>query len=170
MSSLDVEPLSTDRLTLEPLREGHAAEMVDVLAPAELYDFTGGSGPTLDELARRYQAQVAGPGDGDEAWRNWILREIGTDRAAGFVQATIIGQDAEVAWLVGRDYQRQGYGAEAAAAMCRWLTSGGVQRITAHIHPDHVASQRIASSVGLARTGEVDEDGEEVWASPTASA
>lgn len=159
------EELVTSRLRLEPLREEHAAEMVSVLSHAELYEFTGGFAPSLADLARRYRLQVSGPGGSDEVWRNWILRESEGSRAAGFVQATIVAGEADVAWLVGHDFQGQGYGAEAATALCEWLTSTGVQRLTAHIHPGHTASQRIAAAVGLNRTGAVDEDGEEIWAS-----
>ena len=160
--------LETTRLRLEPLRVEHAEEMVDVLSHADLYDFTGGTAPTLDELKRRYQAQVAGPADGSEEWRNWILREVDEARAAGFVQASVVGDTAEVAWLVGHEFQGRGFGTEAAVLMCDWLRSTGVQTLIAHIHPRHVASQRIAANLGMTRTGEVDEDGEEVWGTASA--
>ena len=160
----DSEVLVTGRLRLEPLRHDHADEMVSVLSYAGLYEFTGGSAPTLGELNRRYDAQVAGPADGSEQWRNWIMRETEGDSAAGFVQATVVDGTADVAWLVGHEFQGQGFGVEAAAAMCEWLRSAGLQSLTAHIHPHHVASQKVASGLGMSRTGEVDEDGEEVWA------
>jgi RimJ/RimL family protein N-acetyltransferase len=157
--------LATSRLTLEPLRETHAAEMVDVLSDPELYVFTGGSAPTLDELTLRYRSQVAGPVDGNEVWRNWILRENETGRTAGFVQASIVSDVADVAWLVGTNFQGRGFGVEAAAEMATWLRSSGVLLITAHIHSEHTASQRVAAAIGLVRTDDLDEDGEEVWTS-----
>ncbi|MFT7475401.1 MAG: RimJ/RimL family protein N-acetyltransferase [Verrucomicrobiales bacterium] len=162
MAAAEIE-LATTRLTLEPLRETHAAEMASVLSDPEVYEFTGGSAPTLDDLTRRYRSQIEGPIDGGEAWRNWILRDTETGRAAGFLQATIVGDEADIAWLVGRDFQGRGYAVEASAAMGAWLSSTEVGRITAHVHPEHEKSQRVAAAIGLTRTDRVDEHGEEVW-------
>ncbi|HYN32175.1 MAG TPA: GNAT family N-acetyltransferase, partial [Ilumatobacteraceae bacterium] len=64
----------TDRLQLEPLRPSHAAEMVTVLAASDLYHYTGGTPPTLDDLERRYAAQTAGSPTPGETWHNWIIR------------------------------------------------------------------------------------------------
>ena len=55
---LDAVPLETLRLTLEPLRVDHAEEMAPLLADAELYTFTDGGPPTLEELRARYVRQV----------------------------------------------------------------------------------------------------------------
>ena len=155
--------LTTARLILEPLRETHATEMLEVLADPELYEFMGGCAPTFDQLRSRYQRQIAGSIDGREVWANWILREIDTGRPAGFVQATILADTADVAWLVGREFQGRGFGAEASAAMIAWLHSTGVRQITAHIHPEHAASQHIAAAIGLSLTDRLDVDGEELW-------
>jgi len=52
-----------------------AGEMVHVLSGAALYAFTGGSPPGPDELRARYARQATGRSpDGQEEWRNWILR------------------------------------------------------------------------------------------------
>jgi RimJ/RimL family protein N-acetyltransferase len=139
--------------------------MVEVLANQDLYGFTGGEPPTLANLQSQYTAQVAGPSSGEEVWHNWIIRPKGTGKAVGFVQATVTGDASDVAWVVGVEWQGRGFASEAAAAMCEWLAGQGVEKFTAHIHPGHVASQRVAASIGLQATDEVDEDGEVVWAS-----
>ena len=141
--------------------------MALVLEDTALYAFTGGSPPSLSDLETLYVAQVAGPSSGDEVWHNWIMRSVETGLAMGFVQATVTGNAADIAWVVGVKWQRRGFASEAASAMCEWLGSNGVERFTAHIHPEHVASQRVAASLGLRRTLEVDGDGEVVWASPS---
>ena len=87
--------------------------------------------------------------------------EIG--RAVGFVQATVTGESSDVAWVIGVEWQGQGFAAEAASAMCEWLATQGVERFTAHIHPGHAASQRVAAFLGMHPTAEVDGDGEVVW-------
>ena len=95
------------------------------------------------------------------------LRERG--EAIGHVQATVTeggdgGHDrsADVAWLIGTAWQGLGYAAEAARWLVRWLESRDVRTITAHVHPAHEASGRVAAAAGLAPTGRI-ENGEVVW-------
>lgn len=135
--------------------------MVPVLADESLYRFTGGKAPSLTELQSRYRAQVAASPSKAQIWHNWIIRFEGT--AVGFVQATVTGDTADVAWVVGVEWQGRGIATEASGAMCRWLLDSGVARLLAHIHPDHTASTRVAASLGFRSTGEPDDDGELVW-------
>ncbi|HEX3815511.1 MAG TPA: hypothetical protein VHX59_21960 [Mycobacteriales bacterium] len=46
--------------------------------------------------------------------------------------------------------------------MTEWLRQIGVTAISAYIHPDHLASQRIAAGIGLAPTADL-LDGEVRW-------
>jgi RimJ/RimL family protein N-acetyltransferase len=155
----------SERLRLVPLAVEDAAEMAAVLADPALYRFTGGEPPTPADLERRYRAQVVGRSpDGTEAWRNWIVRLRGGGAAVGFVQATLSGEDraADVAWVIGTSWQGRGYATEAAASMVAHLVAGGVRTVTAHVHPEHAASEGVAARIGLRPVGEV-EDGERVW-------
>jgi RimJ/RimL family protein N-acetyltransferase len=158
------------RLILEPLRVGHAAEMAIVLAAPELYRFTGGRPPTIEELRGRYARQVAGRSPGGTAgWRNWVIRTRADGTAVGFVQATLTGSgatlSAALAWTVGAAHQRRGYAREATAAAVALLGEEGVGVFTAHIAPGHAASAAVARSLGLAPTGQV-EGGEVLWRTP----
>lgn len=164
-----IQEIGTNRLTLRPLDPADAIEMVVVLADPVLYEFTGGEAPDLKTLERRYRAQVKGPSARDEVWFNWIARRTEDKQALGFVQATMIDGAADVAWLVGVEFQGQGFAAEAARAMCDWLVGNGIRRLTAHIHPEHAASCRVAMVVGLTETGETDDEGEIIWASSVGS-
>ena len=157
-------PLGDGRLVLEPLRVDHAGELVDVLSDAGLFTFTGGSPPSLEELERRYARQVAGPGRPDEVWHNWVVRVGIEGPAVGYVQATLGPQDgvAELAWVIGTDWQGRGIAREAARLVLDHLLALGVRRVVAHVHPDHVASQRVAASLGLVPTP-VLVDGEVEW-------
>jgi len=155
--------LTTGRLILSPIGPDDALEMVGVLADPSLYAFTGGHPPNVHQLEARYRAQVAGSPSNDQVWHNWILRLSGEDVAVGFVQATVTAPQANVAWVIGTDWQGWGLASEAARAMCRWLLDSGLEELFAHIHPDHVASQHVAKAVGFTSTGEFDADGEVVW-------
>jgi len=149
------------RLRLEPLTVAHAAAMVPVLADPSLYAFTGGTPPTLDELTARYARQSVGRSpDGSEQWLNWVV--VVDEEPIGYVQATVVGSEAEIAWVVSPAHQGHGFATEAATAMVDHLTAAGVTRLVAHVHPDHDASARVAARLGLRRT-DVVEEGEVRW-------
>jgi RimJ/RimL family protein N-acetyltransferase len=152
--------IHTDRLTLLPLKVEYAAEMAKVLSDPGLYAFTGGEPPSVERLEARYERQLAGPDRPDEQWLNWVVRA--GEELTGFVQATITGRTAEIAWVVGTPWQGRGYAKEAAQGLVAWLWTRDVERIIAHIHPDHAASSAVAEAVGLYRTDHLD-DGEHLW-------
>jgi RimJ/RimL family protein N-acetyltransferase len=131
--------------------------MVAVLADPSLYTHIGGSPPSLDELRARYARQV-----GHDGWLNWMLRRRDDERLVGFVQATVTGEEASVAWLVAPEAQGSGLATEAATAAVEWLATVGVVTFTAYIHPDNAASEVVARRLGLAPT-EVVKDGETRW-------
>jgi RimJ/RimL family protein N-acetyltransferase len=150
----------TARLAALPLRVEYAAEMAKVLADPNLYTFIGGEPPTVEELESRYRRQLAGPGSTDEYWLNWVIQYDG--QLVGYVQSTVTGGTAEIAWVVGTDWQGRGFAKEAALGLVAWLDEQGVERIIAHVHPDHAASAAVTKAAGLTRTDQLD-DGEYLW-------
>lgn len=166
MSAVIAEPITTRRLTLLPLRVDHADEMAAVLAAPELYSFIGGYPPTPRELRARYARMIAGSGDPAVSWCNWVIELSGPQCLAGTVQATISVGDgppqAEIAWVVGAQWQGRGIASEAAQALVAWLRQQSVHAVFAHIHPRHQASAAVAAAAGLAPTDEW-QDGEVRW-------
>ncbi|ARF74331.1 GNAT family N-acetyltransferase [Streptomyces sp. NPDC012600] len=158
-------PFTTERLDALPLDPAYADEMAAVLADPALYVFTGGGPPDPVALRARYERQTAGSPDPGERWWNWVLRVRADGRLVGYVQATVRGSCAEIAWVVGVPWQGRGYAAEAAKGLAAHLWSaGGVRTLVAHIHPGHAASGAVAAAAGLAPTGERrEEDGEQRW-------
>jgi len=158
----------TERLELEPLAVAHAAELAPLLDDTRLHEFTGGAPLTAAVLAARYARLAArrSPGGG-QLWGNWVLRLRGTGTAVGTVQATLpvggpTAGPAEVAWVVASAAQGHGYATEAARSLVGRLHKAG-WTVVAHIHPGHLALQRVAGAAGLTPTGEV-HDGEVRWA------
>ena len=156
--------IETARLRLLPLRTDDAEEMAVALSDASLYEFIGGAAPTPAELRELYGRWTAGPPRKGDAWLNWALRLVADGALIGHVQATVVsdGDAADIAWILGTPWHGRGYAAEAALAMVEWLGSAGVRTITAHVHPRHAASARVAERGGLVATDEV-EGGEVVW-------
>jgi RimJ/RimL family protein N-acetyltransferase len=153
---------TTERLELLPLKVEYAGEMARVLSARELYGFIGGEPPTVEQLTERYRRQIAGSGRPGEYWLNWVISLDGV--LVGYVQATVIGDEAEIAWVVGADWQGQGIAKEAATGLAEWLREqDSAVRIAAHVYPEHPASQAVARAAGLVATGQLDDDGEELW-------
>ncbi|ALE07107.1 hypothetical protein AL755_19235 [Arthrobacter sp. ERGS1:01] len=164
-----IESVVSERLRLEPLAVGHAPEMVDVLAHASIYEFTGGDAPSLEQLQRRFANQVVGHSpDQLQGWFNWIVKSRDGNEALGFVQATLerTGTDlaANIAWVISPIHQGQGVASEAATAMRGGLQAKGVKSFIAYIHPDHQASMGVARKLALHPTA-VTECGELRWES-----
>jgi len=164
-----VETVTSVHLVLEPLSVEHALGMVQVLADASMYEYTGGEAPSLEQLQRRYAAQSVGHSeDGSQGWFNWIVKLRDNDAPIGFVQATI-EQDgpelvADIAWVISPTHQGQGMASEATKAMINWLRFKGVSSFVAYVHPEHHASMGVARKQGLHPTLVV-EDGEIRWES-----
>lgn len=164
-----VETVTSVHLRLGPLSVEHALGMVQVLADASMYEYTGGEAPSLEQLQRRYAAQSVGHSeDGAQGWFNWIVKPRDNDAPIGFVQATI-EQDgpelvADIAWVISPMYQGQGMASEATKAMINWLRFLGVSSFVAYVHPEHHASMGVARKQGLHPTPVV-EDGEIRWES-----
>lgn len=160
------EPIDTPRLTLRPLQPADADGMFTVLDDDRLHRFTGGRPLTLAALPQRYQALTEGRSpDGSAAWLNWIVHLHSEETATGYVQASVKGTAAEVAWVIGVPWQGQGFASEAAEALAAWLGARGISSISAAIHPEHVASIAVARHAGLSPTDDT-VDGEVVWQSP----
>jgi RimJ/RimL family protein N-acetyltransferase len=169
MSWPAIETVLSERLRLEPISIDHAPEMVEVLADASIYEFTGGEAPTLEQLQRRIALQEVGHSpDLRQGWFNWIVKAKDDDVPMGFVQASLERNQtqltANIAWVIKPTHQGQGVASEATTAMSDWLQARGVTSLVAYIHPDHHASIGVARKQGLHPTS-LTEDGEVRWES-----
>lgn len=143
--------------------------MAVLLGDPGLHRYVGGEPLSPDALRERYERQARGrSADGSQRWFNWIIRDRASEDAAGYVQATVdvATEVADVAWVVGSRFQGRGFAREAASAMASWLRAAGVSAITAHVHSDNRASEKVARAIGLEPTATI-VDGETRWESRT---
>jgi RimJ/RimL family protein N-acetyltransferase len=158
--------IATERLVLVPLQAEDADELCDVLYDDRLHEFIGGRPSSRLELHDRFVLLAAGSPREGETWMNWVIRRRLDSQAVGTVQATIRGVDgrqaARLGWMVGVEWQNQGFASEAATALVKWVRKLGVEEIGANIHPDHDASATVATRAGLHQTEE-EFEGERVW-------
>jgi RimJ/RimL family protein N-acetyltransferase len=162
---VDSPELRTGRLLLQPVQTEHADALADALSDPTVYAFTGGT----PEDAIWWRSRLAflerrqSP-DGRELWLNWVIRLAATSEIAGYVQATVRGPAADVAYVVGARWQGYGYALEATGAMVEYLVNAlGVNEIRAWIADGHDASRAVAGRLGLTATDQTDEDGERLW-------
>jgi len=157
--------LLTARLRLDPVTPDDADDMVAVLGDDRMFEFTGGTPPSIEQLRHRYEQLTSGwSPDGQERWCNWVVRLRQRDVPVGVLQVTVVddGTRASVAWEVGVTWQGRGIASQGSIAIVDWLIDAGVETIEAYVHPDHDASAGVAANAGLLLTDEV-VDGERVW-------
>jgi len=125
-------------LRLDPITVRDAGELFAVLDHPGLHTFTGGAPMSRDALEKWIEFVVPGHSpDGAETWRNWVVRLRDGGQTIGTVQATIVGDEATLAWTIGGEWQGHGYAKEAAVAVSAWVATSGVVWLRAAIHPEH---------------------------------
>jgi RimJ/RimL family protein N-acetyltransferase len=154
--------LLTDELRLDPLRVEDARELAPLLDDPGLHEYIGGEPLSEAELEDRYRLLLADAPEGSGAgWLNWTIRRRADGRAVGTAQATVVGANASLAWVIASEWQGRGYASEAAAELVAWAKREGLAA-SASIHPAHVASERVATNTGLRPTADCSH-GERVW-------
>ena len=158
--------LQSDRLVLSPMVRDDAGELFGLRRDPVLYRFTGGVAPaSVDDVRERIRLREGRRSpDGDELWLNWTLRLRSSGQAVGYVQAGVREGRADLAWVVGVPFQNRGYATEAGRRATAWIREHcGVSELRAAIHPDHAASCRVAAHIGLRPSGELTDEGEQLW-------
>lgn len=148
--------LAADGLTLEPQVAAHAAALFPILRDPSLYVFTDDKEPVSEDWLRERFARLESrqSPDGSQRWLNWLVRNAHGE-AVGYVQATVIGRDAEIAYVLGRQYWQRGYGFAACRAVMTELSEAyEVTRITATLDRDNLASLALLRKLGLGLVAE----------------
>jgi RimJ/RimL family protein N-acetyltransferase len=155
------------RVLLVPLAAEHADDLAGLLEDAFVRDALRVG--DVEGLRRRFAAwESRRSPDGEERWLNWVVRERADGRALGWVQATVRGATASVAYALLAAERGRGAASDAVRAMIQSLrTELGVTDLTASIAPANLASAHVARAVGLEATDGRDED-EVIWAAKRA--
>jgi RimJ/RimL family protein N-acetyltransferase len=145
----------TARLRIEPLAHGHAAGLIDALGHESVARFLPAPDvTTVDALHERIDRLALGSGRPDEIWLNFAVLRADDGAVIGRLEATIFGEWAEIAYLVGPRYERRGYGREATRWLVECLTARGVGEVWACIHPDNARSIALVEDLGFVRQRE----------------
>jgi RimJ/RimL family protein N-acetyltransferase len=147
---VDLESIEAERTQLVPLRASDAEELAGLLQEEQMRSWLRAG--DVAELRDRFAAwETRRSPDGDELWLNWIVR--GDGRALGWVQATVSGRSASVAYALLPAERGAGLASDAVRALVRWLRERlSVTVVTAEIDDANAASVRVAVAAGFERT------------------
>jgi RimJ/RimL family protein N-acetyltransferase len=148
-----VQPLSTDRLDLEPLSVSHAEAVYEALSDDRMHVFVPSDPPgNLSEVVERHRfLESAKSPDGTEHWLNWALRCKKSRTIVGTVQATVPPDAAAmIAYIIFSKHWRQGYAREAATEVIRHVFEDlNAPAIDVYIDTRNVASIGLVESMGF---------------------
>jgi RimJ/RimL family protein N-acetyltransferase len=149
--------IRTERLELRPLVPDDAEDLAGLLEDPVIRGWLAEDVAGLRLRFERWESRQSP--DGAQSWLNWVVRRREDGAAVAWVQATVTGAAAELAYATVPSERRRGYMAEAVRAVVEWLDVASVE---AHIEASNRGSAAVARSVGLNRTSEV-HDGEVIW-------
>lgn len=145
-------PIVSARIFLEPLMEGHADELFELLSDKKLFEFIDESPPeSLEWLRARYLALESriSP-DGEEIWLNWMVRQYDR-KPLGYVQSTVYSEGkAEIAFVFAREFWGLSFAYEASKMMLAELENGyGIKSVYATVAIENVRSHRLLNRLGF---------------------
>lgn len=146
-----MEALSSERLSYEKIVGSHAPELTHALCDPRVYEFIDMACPSADELEASLSSLETGPPPvrADEFWFDYAVRRNADGRCLGRIEATVIGPNAEVAYLFGPEFWGHGYAGESLG----WLQTSlsihpGATSFWASIHPANERSLQLVERFG----------------------
>lgn len=139
--------LESERLTYEKITKKHADELKNVLCDPRVYmNVDDGVAPSFDELIESFalREKEAPHHRSDEQWVDYIVRTKELKIAIGRIEATVLEDRAEVAYMLGSTYWRKGYGSEILQWLQSFLNSNyKVKAFWATVTPGNEASKHL---------------------------
>lgn len=144
---IDPVRIETERLILRtPVEEDFPA--VDAFMQSPRSAFVGG--PEPDPFAR-WRAFIGGVGHWALKGYGFFMVTLKDGAPVGRVGVInhVMWEEPEIGWHLFDGYERQGYAAEAAIAARNWAWRvHGLGPLISYIHPDNIASIRLAERIG----------------------
>ena len=142
----------SQRLRFEPLVHGHAVSLSEALLDPAVYAPFGKTPPkSVEALIALIQRWSAGPPANrpTERWWNIAVFSLDDNCGLGRLEATIIDDRAEIAYLFGSKHWGKGYALEAM----RWFQDrlaedGAASKLWATITPGNERSVRLVQRLG----------------------
>jgi RimJ/RimL family protein N-acetyltransferase len=145
--------LETNRLVLRLLALADAADLYRIHSDPETMKFMGKANDSVEEERNHIKAHIANHYEKYEAglWATVLKENNRLIGRCGLMRKQIEGvEEVEIAYLLGRECWGKGLATEAAEAIIKHgYAKYGFKRIVAVIHPQNVASIRVAEKIGM---------------------
>lgn len=149
--------IETERMILRMFRESDFAEYAEICADPEITRFTFGK-PLKKWEAWRHMAYLIG---------HWELRGHGYFAAEEKATGRLIGRIGftdmatwpgfELGWTIATEFQGRGLATEGARRLLRYAFEElDKPHVISLVHPDNIASRRVAEKLGEKIEGEAD--------------
>lgn len=156
MTRQKTAPATTARLKFERLVAAHADELFEPLRDGQAFEHLDEApAASVVELAAGFARMAAGPppARSDERWVNLAIRLTAAGTLIGRLQATLIGNRAEVGFLIAPRFWSQGYASEAMPAFQDHLRQHeGIDAFWATTSPRNLRSIRLLKRLGYAES------------------
>ena len=149
-----MKPLETERLIL---RKFEVSDFVDAHSYASSNDNTVYMmwGPNSEDQTRAFINYAINKADETPCTNyQYAVTIKDTGKFIGAVNLALYGDEAEIGWILHRDYWRHGFGTEMGAEMLRLgFQDLNLHRILAHCDAENIGSYRLMEKIGLRREG-----------------
>lgn len=146
--------LETERLRLQPMTCGDAADLFMQMNHPEVMAFWDVKIDDPDLMAEMVQGQVAAMAAGKAL--HWTIRTLAADEFVGCCSLTAIDpwhKRAEVGFLLGRPAWGQGYGLEAVRTVVAYAGARGLRKLAARTHLGNRRSEALLEKLGFKQEG-----------------
>lgn len=144
--------MSGDRVDLAPVTVDDAIALFDALDRPEVGTYIGGPyADSSDGMAEVIMRWLSGPSAHrtHETWLNYVVR-LADGTVIGHAQATLHGDWAELAWVLGSSWWGQGYGRESAEVLMNHVSAvEGIRLVWATVHSDNVRCKKLLARLGF---------------------
>jgi RimJ/RimL family protein N-acetyltransferase len=142
-----VTEIHTERLLLRPMRPSDVDDLFAVFGNPEVMKYWS----TRPHEDRSITAALI---KGTIAASAETTAEFAIEHQGRVIGKAGFWQMPEIGYLLHPDYWRQGFGAEALTALMDYgFTQRGLDRITADVDPDNLASLALLKKLGFVETG-----------------
>lgn len=148
----------TERLTLRPVEAGDVDALHERRNDPTTAQWQSWALPYPRERSQSLIDSIVacdGVPSGD-GWFQITVEETESARIVGdlAVHLTFDGRCAELGYTFAADARGSGYATEAAGELARWCVEQvGVSRVSAQMHPENLASARVAERIGMTFEG-----------------
>jgi len=149
-----MKSLRSKRLSLEPFAASDADELFLIRGDSEAMEFWDWPADATREDTHAI-ARIMLDDMQSGAVRIWTARRIDDQAFVGVVDLTAVARnEADLGFMIRRDFWGNGYAAEAASAVMSLAWSEGIKRLAARTHSGNLRSRRLLEKLGFAIVSE----------------